>query len=146
MTKIKILLIGVLCIGILFLSGRLNKGTTTKQTFENITLESDIVELAFANISYDKEEMYTEEGESYFQIESIEVQYLFHNLLDRRVNISFFVEFYDKDNVKLYSIGPRTIHLISDYTEKSITDVNKALFSGEKAAEVDHIKIIAFEL
>jgi hypothetical protein len=145
MTKIKLLLVSILCIGSLFFSGCVNQGTTSEQTFEGISIESDVVELAFANTSITKEEMYTDEGDSYFQIKAFEVQYLFHNLLDRRVNISFFVEFYNKDNVKLYSVGPRYMNLIADYTEKAVLDINKATFTGERTAGVDHVKIIAFE-
>ena len=140
--KNMLVIISIICLGNVSLCGCMNEGTTTKQTFENFIIESDVVELSNANMSFIREEMYTDEGESYFYVTAVEVKYLFHN---RRVNISFFIEFYNKDNEKLFSIGPRSILLTADYTEKAFTNINEARYDGNRASEVDYVKIIAFE-
>jgi len=145
MNKKNMLLIIIIILSNLSLCGCMDQGLTTEPAFEKIIIESDVVELSIANISFTREEMYTDAGESYFYTTAVEVKYLFHNLLDRRANISFFVEFYNSYNEKLFSIGPRSILLTADYTEKAFTNVNEARYDGDRASEVDYVKIIAFE-
>lgn len=136
----------ILLICISFLCGCVNQGATTEKTYENVVFESDVVKLAHANLEFIQEEMYDDFGESYFVTKAVEARYLFQNPLERQINLSILIEFYDSDDIKLHSIGPREIHLISDYIERIHTPVNIASYNGNQVDKVDYVKIIAFEI
>lgn len=127
-------------------SGCTEQGTTTKQAFENVEFESDVVDLAYANVSFFEKKEYTEELEPIMVTKEVEVKYLFHNKLDRRINVSVTVEFYSEGDELVHRVGPRIIHgLLKDYTERQFTEVNIAKCEGEKANRVSYVKILAHE-
>jgi len=140
-------ILGIVIIFVLVgLSGCEEQGTTTQQSFENVQFESDVVDLAYANVTFFEEKEFTEELEPIMVVNKVEVKYLFHNKLDRRINVSVTVEFYSDQDTIVHRVGPRVIHgLLKDYTERQFTDVNIAYCEGEKASKISYVKIIAYE-
>lgn len=120
------------------LSGCQQKGTTTdSNTFKNITLDSDVVELVYSKLDFSKDE----QG----HILNVEVRYLFRNIANRDIGIKVFVEFYDKGDNLLATEGPKEINLPKGWIEQGVAPANIITYTGENVAEVDHVKIIAEE-
>jgi hypothetical protein len=120
---------------------------TTEEPFKNISLESNVVELAYANITTHTNDDFNEDLEPILVVEKVDVNYLFHNIAGRSVSVSVKVEYYDKNNNLLYTGGPRTINnLPKDYTETNIAGPNTISYDGAHVADVDHVKIIAIEI
>lgn len=118
----------------------------TEDNFENISLESSVVELANASLIIHEDKDYTEDLEPIMVIQKVDVEYLFKNIAGRTINVTVNVEFYDIDNNLLYVGGPKIIHnLLKDYTERTKTEANIISYSGSKVADVDHAKIIVVE-
>jgi len=109
--KKNLLLLGVLIILLItFLSGCQQEGTTIDDNLDNISLESDVVELVYSIINFNKDD----EG----VIFSVEVQYRFRNIANRNIEINVFAEFYDvKDNL-LAKEGPKEIYIPKSKNEK----------------------------
>lgn len=136
----------VVVFALIGLSGCTEQGTTTQQAFEHVEFESDAVDLAYANVSFFEEKEYTEELEPIMVTKKVEVKYLFHNKMDRRINVSVTVEFYSDQDELVHRVGPRIIHgLLKEYTEQQFTEVNIARCEGEKANRVSYVKIFAYE-
>ena len=130
--------IGILVILIItFLSGCQQKGTTTNKNLNNIILDSDIVELAYSNINFNKDDLGI--------ILSVEVQYRFRNIADRNIEVNVFAEFYDKENNLLAREGPKEIYIPEGWTEQGISPANIIKYSGKNAAGVDEVRIIVEE-
>ena len=144
----KKLVVFICLLSALFLmSGCITQNSGTNERFENISLESSVVELANASIIKHEGYDFDEYGEPIPVIEKVDVNYLFHNIAGRTVNISVTVEYYDKDNNLLYTGGPKVINnLLEDYTEKNIFGANTISYDGSNVADVDHVKIIAIEV
>ena len=137
MNKKGLLIINLIILFIIVLSGcQEQKATTTGKKFENITLESDVVELVDASLKFNEDNNVKLR---------VDVEYLFRNIAGREITITITVEFYDKNNKLLSTEGPKYITLLKDYTETSILGANIISYSGENASEVDHVKIIAVE-
>jgi len=114
--------------------------------FENISLESSVVELANASLIIHEDKDYTEDLEPIMVIQKVDVEYLFKNIAGRIINVTVNVEFYDIDNNLLYVGGPKIIHnLLKDYTERTKTEANIISYSGSNVADVDHVKIVVVE-
>jgi hypothetical protein len=129
-------------------SGCEEQGATTQASFDHVVFDSGVVDLAFANVTFYEEKEFTDDLEPVPEmvVKNVEVKYLFHNPLDRILNISFLVEFYSDQGELLHRVGPRNINgLLADYTERQFTEVNIANFEGEKARFVSYVKIIAYE-
>ena len=138
----KIIIGFLLMIGMLCMSGCVNEGTTTKKTFENIDFESEIVEIANAYIDYNREEMYDDSGDMYYNTRSIEVKYLLHNPAERAVTVQVVVYLYDEFGMELYSEGPYVISLPAGYTESGANTIS---YAGTDVATFDHARIVAIE-
>ena len=137
MNKMGLLIINLIILFIILLSGcQEQKATTTGKKFENITLESDVVELVDASLKFNEDNNVKLR---------VDVEYLFRNIAGREITITVTAEFYDKNNKLLSTEGPKYITLLKDYTETSILGANIISYSGENASEVDHVKIIAVE-
>jgi len=128
-------------------SGCEEQGVTTQQSFDHVQLNSDVVDLAYANVTFFEEKEFNDEMEPIMLTKEVEVKYLFHNKLDRTINVSVTIEFYSDQDELIYRVGPRIIHgLLKDYTEKQFTDVNIARCIGDNANNVSYVKIIAYEV
>ena len=137
MNKMGLLIINLIILFIILLSGcQEQKATTTGKKFENITLESDLVELVDASLEFN------EDNNVKLRVDA---EYLFRNIAGREIAITVTVEFYDENNKLLSTGGPKYITLPKDYTETSILGANIISYSEENASEVDHVKIIAVE-
>ena len=123
---------------ITFLSGCQQKGTTTDKNLNNILLDSDIVELVYSSIEFNKDDNDI--------ILSVEVQYRFRNIVNRNIDINVFAEFYDKDDNLLVKEGPKEISIPEGWTEQGISPANIIKYTGEKSSKVDYIKIIVDEI
>ena len=122
---------------IAFLSGCQQQGTITDDNLNNVMLESDIVELVYSIINFNKDDQN--------KIFSVEVQYRFRNIANRNIEINVFAEFYDtKDNL-LAKEGPKEIIIPKGWTEQGTSPANILTYYGENAAEVDYVKLIVEE-
>jgi len=138
MKKINWILVCVVILFVGFLSGCQEPSTTTENNISNkIELESDVVELAYANINQHNEGTKTVQ---------VAVEYLFKNVADRIISIEITAEFYDENNNLIYTGGPKYMtNLPVGYAETNILPVNIISYSGEGAYKIDHIKIIVEE-
>ena len=136
----------VIVLALIGLTGCTEQGTTTQQAFENVEFESDVVDLAYANVSFFEKRQFTEDLEPIMVTHEVEAKYLFRNKMDRRINVSVTVEFYSEGDELVHRVGPRIIHgLLKDYTERQFTKVNIARCEGDKANRVSYVKIFAYE-
>ena len=138
MKKINWVLVCIVILFVGFLSGCQEASTTTENNISNkIELESDVVELAYANINQHTDGTKTVQ---------VDVEYLFKNIADRVVSIEITVEFYDENNNLIYTGGPKHMtNLPVGYVETNILPINTIVYSGEDAYKIDHIKIIVEE-
>ncbi len=136
--KKSLFIFGIITIfSIIALSGCQEETTQNTNNLENIELESEVVELAYANFTKNMQDN---------KIVSVSVEYLFKNIVERDLNINITAEFYDKDNSLLYTGGPKNIYLPQGWTEKGVGPANSISYDGEDAAKADHVKIIAEEI
>lgn len=107
--------------------------------FEGITLDSDVVELVNASIKYTRDD--------FEKVYLVDVHFLFHNIAGRRIDrLKITVEFYDENDNLIAIGGPKYTHYLpSDYTEQFDPNFNVISYEGEKADQIDHVKIIALE-
>jgi len=122
----------------LFLSGCQQEGTSTDKNFDNIYLDSDIVELVFSKIILNKDEKGV--------ILGVEVQYRFKNIANRKIDINVYAEFYDKEDNLLTREGPKEITIPKGWTEQGLSPANIINYSGEEAREVDYVNIVVEEI
>jgi hypothetical protein len=109
------------------------------KSVENVELDSDLVKLVHGRINKN-----LVDGD----VISVDVEYLFKNLLDREITISISAEFLDEKNNSLAIIGNKTITLPPNYEEKKVLPVspqNTINYAGEDAAEVAHVNLIVTE-
>jgi len=109
-------------------------------TFEGITLVSNVVELVNASLDF-----HTHYEGGYEIIDSIDVQYLFHNIAGRDITVTVTVEFYDENDNLLEIGGPKHIRLLENYTEHGVMGANIISYDGEEVYRVDHVRIVAVE-
>jgi hypothetical protein len=81
--------------------------SSTVETNENIQFESDIVELVESDLIFNKK------GDT---IKRVEVKYRFRNLLNDKIDIQVFVEFYNENTELISKEGPKEISLSTDLT------------------------------
>jgi hypothetical protein len=122
----------------LFLSGCQQEGTSTDENFDNIYLDSDIVELVFSKMNLNKDEKGV--------ILGVEVQYRFKNIANRKIDINVYAEFYDKEDNLLAREGPKEITIPKGWTEQGLSPANIINYSGEEAREVDYVNIAVEEI
>jgi hypothetical protein len=118
-------------------SGCQQKGTTTNKDFSNIILNSEVVELVYSVLNFNKDQ----EG----VILSVEVQYRFRNIVNRNIDVNVFVEFYDVGNNLLAKEGPKEINLPKGWVEQGVSPANIINYRGENVDKVDHAIIIVEE-
>jgi len=110
-------------------SGCQEEATSVKKTFENISFDSDILELVNGSldISQDKE-----------IITRVEVTLYFKNLLNEDINLEYVVEFCDKNDNVLFEKPYEIKNFPAGYTE-----ISPDIFSyhGENVAEFDHVNV-----
>jgi hypothetical protein len=137
MKKIMLLLLVTLIITLLF--GGCQEQQSTTISIDSVTLESDIVEFAFINLT-------TEKNKSGL-VERLTVQWLFHNIADRVIDANIIVEFYDANDNVIHSDSSKAIMLMPpDYTEQFLSPSNMVSYDGEDASLVDHIIIHVIEM
>jgi len=135
--KKKLLIFGflIICL-ILIFSGCQDQKAIENSYLEGIEFDSEIVELIHSEVI-----KHTQDN----KVLSIDVEYLFKNIAGRDLNLKIFVEFYDKDNLLLYTGGPRYIILPAGWIEQGVSPTNIISYSGKQANNVDHVKINASE-
>lgn len=136
----KSLFIFILIVSLIFvfISGCQEESDENKSV-ENVELDSDLVKLVHGGINKN-----LVDGD----VISVDVEYLFKNLLDREITISISAEFLDGNNNSLAIVGTRNITLPPNYEEKIVSPVspqNIITYAGEDVAEVDHVKLIVTE-
>lgn len=111
----------------------------TEDALKFVSLDSTIVE--FANVSFVKK--VNKSG----GIEAVTVGWMFHNIAGRMISAHIDVQFYDKNNVKLYNESKNLLDMPADYTEKFFSPgANRVLYGGPGAPFVDHVVIVVTEI
>lgn len=139
----KMLIVTLLVMGSLLFSGCTQQ--SAKVEFDNIELESSVVELSSATIEKNDLIWVYPENEDPKQVpKEIDVKYLFHSIVERPVNVDVTVYFYDENNLLLDMAKGQTIYNIAgDSTEQM---ANTVKLRGDDAALVHHVKIVAEEI
>lgn len=139
----KMLIVLLLVLGSLFFSGCTQQSAKVK--FDNIEIESNVVELSSAAIEKNDLIWVYPENEDPKQVpKEIDVKYLFHSIVDRNINVDVTVYFYDETNLLLDMVKGQTIYnLAADSTERM---ANTVKLRGDDAALVHHVKIVAEEI
>jgi len=107
-------------------------------SFEGITLVSSIVELVNASLKYYHDE--------YQEVEKVEVQYRFHNIVERDILIEIKIECYAENENLITILGPKYISLPDGHTEQTaLPGTNIQSYDGENAYMIDHVTIVAVE-
>lgn len=133
--KLVFLGVGIILVTIAF-SGCQEEATSIEKTFEDISFDSDILELVNGSLDITKDKEI---------ITRIEVTLYFKNLLDEDINVSYVVEFCDNNDNVLYDEPYGINYLPAEYTE---TQPNIFLFHGENVADFDHvdIRVLSYEV
>jgi len=132
--KIVFLGVGIILVTIAF-SGCQEEATSVEKTFENISFDSDILELVNGSLDITKDKEI---------ITRVEVTLYFKNLLDEDINVEYVVEFCDKNDNVLYDKSYEIKNLPAEYTEMS-PDIFS--YHGGNVADFDHvtIRVISYE-
>ena len=110
------------------------EATTTSKSFDNVSLDSKVVGLIFAELNKNEENG---------RILSVELEYRFKNLRNRYINVEVTVEFYDNDMELLGASETYKIGLRQGWEEQLS---NFVTYSEYNAYKVDSVKIIAKEI
>jgi len=126
--KLVFLGVGIILVTIAF-SGCQEEATSIEKTFEDISFDSDILELVNGSLDI------TEDKEI---ITRVEVTLYFKNPLDEDINVEYVVEFCDKNDNVLYNKSYEIKNFPAEYTEIS-PDI--FLYHGETVADFDHVNV-----
>jgi len=130
MNKKKVIVVVAILLSIVFLSG-CQEETVESGIPDNITLESDIVELVYAEIV---------EHMEYGNVKQVDVQYLFKNIVDRRINFYVTAEFYDAENNSLFTDSRTFTGILEGHVETVVSPTaNVISFNDVNASKVDHV-------
>ncbi len=133
--KLVFLGVGIILVTIAF-SGCQEEATSIEKTIENISFDSDILELVNGSLGITKDKEI---------ITRVEVTLYFKNLLDEDINVEYVVEFCDKNDNVLYDKPYEIKNFPAEYTEMS-PDI--FLYHGENVADFDHvnIRVLSYEV
>lgn len=116
-----------------------------KAEFENITLQSTVVELSSAMLEKTNLKWEYPENEDPIQVpREVNVYYLFKNIVDRTISISVTVFFYDESDTLLATIPGQSVNNLGAGSTERMK--NTVTYKGDDAALVDHVKIVAIEI
>jgi hypothetical protein len=120
--KLVFLGVSIILVTIAF-SGCQEEATSVEKTFENISFDSDILELVNGSLDITKDK----------------------DLLDELINVSYVVEFCDNNDNVLYDEPYGIKYLPAEHTE---IQPNIFLFHGENVADFNHvnIRVLSYEV
>lgn len=133
--KLVFLGVGIILVTIAF-SGCQEEATSIEKTFEDISFDSDILELVNGSLDITKDKEI---------ITRVEVTLYFKNLLDEDINVEYVVEFCDKNDNVLYDKPYEIKNFPAEYVEMS-PDI--FLYHGENVADFDHVnvRVLSYEV
>ncbi len=117
-----------------FLAGCQDEPSSVR-TFKGVKLISNVVELKNASLDVVKNK--------FDEIIRVEVRYLFHNIAGRDIHVKVNASFYDEQNRLIATVGPKTIYLLKNYTEKVVTPANTLAYEGTGVEKIDHVLLTA---
>lgn len=136
------LFVGAFVIFILLcLSGCEEQGVTTENKFENVVLDSELVQLAYANVSFVEKREINDDLEPVMVTKRVDVKYLFENVAGRNITINATVEFYNNSDTLIGTSETLTINLPKDYVESVLNEVS---YSGKNVDQVSYVKIVTY--
>ncbi len=128
--KKKLIIFGVSIILItIAFSGCQEEASTPKEFFENISFDSDILELVNGSLDIIEDNGITTR---------VEITLYFKNILDEDINVEYMVEFRDKYDNALYNKSYEIKNLPAGYVEMS-PDIFS--YHGGNVADFDHVNI-----
>ena len=133
--KVHLTYIGIfLILASLILAGCQEEGTTTDKKFENVFFESNVLKLVNGTFELrsDKTGIVTQ---AYVELR-------FKNILDKDINVTYAVDFCDKNDNIIYSKNYSINYFPAGYTEQLSDPFS---YSGEDVMYVDHINIRLLE-
>ena len=117
-----------------FLTGCLEQSATDADNdSQNVILESNIVELAYAKLNPVKENNV---------VKRVEVEYRLKNIVDRRLYLNVYVQFYDDEGNLITTSGVKNINLPPNY-EESLSNI--VSYDGEFTSQVDYARLLIEE-
>jgi len=126
--KLIIFGLSIILITIAF-SGCQEEASTSKESFENISFDSDILELVNGSLDITEDNGITTR---------VEITLYFKNILDEDINVEYVVEFRDKYDDTLYNQSYEIKNLPAGYEEMS-PDIFS--YHGGNVADFDHVNI-----
>jgi len=135
----KIFLYGAILISIsIFLSGCQEEATVTDPE-SDITLISNVAELAYSNIDIE----YNKTGA---EIAGVTVEWRLRTIVDKIISAEIIIGFYDENDIELYTETKQLLNAPPRYTEQLITPANTVLYDGPGVSQYDHIIIYVNEI
>ena len=128
----RLLLLGVVVFSTVFPAVVLSHHFRDTVSHDMIFLDSDIVELAYASFNRSDDD---NDGIS----DNVTVSWLLHNIVDRTLNVSIDVEFYDKRDNLVYNETKQLLYFPPDYTEHLILPANKVSYHGSDADNISYV-------
>jgi len=125
----KLIIIIIFLVSILSLSGCLNKSTTVQKKHEYINFKSDVLQLVNSSVDVKEENNV---------IYKVEANLRFKNIYSERINVTYTVNFCDKDDNKLYGRSFTIENMPAGYVESY---GNNFVFSEDNVNNFDHINI-----
>ena len=139
----KHILFGVIILLLLTsLSGCEEQGITTETNFENVYLDSDIVGLAYANLSFVERREINDNLEPIMVKRQVNLEYLFENIAGRDVIFNVTIDFYDQNDTLIQSIKPvpwKNINLPEGHRESLM---NEASYIGNNVKDISYARIV----
>ncbi|MEF8847771.1 MAG: hypothetical protein V5A68_01400 [Candidatus Thermoplasmatota archaeon] len=134
--KIIVVTIVIILVSICF-SGCVSTSEHNKNDNIEVYLESEVLEFNYIDIEKNK----NINGE----LVNVTVKWLFHNLVNRVINVSISIDFYDS-NKNLLLHKDRELNLLpGNYTEQVICPANTLVIQGKMASKIDYIVFKAVE-
>jgi uncharacterized protein YcfL len=139
MQKVGIVLACCVVVGFLLLSGCSSQsGVVSKDLSSKVVLDAHGL-VKFVNSSMSS--LTNKSG----GVTSVCVSWMFESIVDRTINISINVQFYDAANRLLYNQSKQLENMPAGYKEQSFGPANWVMYSGLDAARVDHVIISTTE-
>jgi len=126
--KLVFLGVGIILVTIAF-SGCQEEATLVDKTFENISFDSEILELVNGSLDITENKEITTR---------VDVTLYFKNLLDEDISVKYLVEFCDKNDNVLYNKSYEIKNFPAEYTEVS---PDSFLYTGQNVADFDHVNV-----
>ena len=117
----------------IFLTGCNESESTTVDSPNKVVFNSELVELVDSELIFNKIRNV---------VKNVDLKYRFRNLLNEKIDLNVFVEFFDKDGNIISKEGTKEISLLPNYTEQSYGGANTISYNGVGVSDVDYARVL----